>query len=106
MRRRSVPAPVDSVGHCRVGPVGAVGVGGIGRAGQDLDGGEVTDVLGIGQPVHAYGQVEGGERDLQVVQGGAAAEDQVATIRVGRDQMPVPVGVQLHGVGPGPPAPG
>ena len=93
MRRRSVPAPVDAVGHCGVGPVGAVGVGGIGRAGQDLDGGEVTDVLGIGQPVHAYGQVEGGERDLQVVQGGTAAQHEVAPVRVGRGQVAVAVGV-------------
>ena len=55
----------------------------------------MTDVLGIGQPVHAYGQVEGGERDVQVVQGGAAAQQEVAPVRVGRGEVAVPVGVQL-----------
>jgi hypothetical protein len=79
------PAPVDAVGQHGVGPVGPVGavaVGRTGRAGQDLDGGEMTEVFGIGQPMHVYRQGEGGERDLQVVQGGAAAQQEVASVRV------------------------
>ena len=82
------------------------GVGGVGATGSDRDGGEVAAVLGVGHAAHLHRQAAGGERDLQVVQGGAAAEDQIAAVRVGRDEMPVPVGVQLHGVGADPPAPG
>ena len=82
------------------------GVGGVGATASDRDRGEVAAVLGIGHPAHLHRQPAGRERHLQVVQGGAAAEDQVAAVRVGGDEMPVPVGVQLDGVGTGPPAPG
>ena len=81
------------------------GVGGVARAGPYRDGREVAVVLTVGHAAHLHRHSGGRERYYQVVQDGAAAENQVATIRVGRDQVPVPVGVQLHRVGTDPPAP-
>ena len=74
--------------------------------GSDRDGREVAAVLAVGHAAHLRCQPAGGEGDLQVVQGGPAAQDQIAAVRVGRDEVPVPVGVQLHRVGADPPAPG
>jgi hypothetical protein len=83
------------------------GVGGVSRSGTNRDGGEMAAVLGIGHPAHLHRHPGGRrERDEQVMQGGAAAQNQVTAIQVGRDEMSVPVGVQLYGVGTDPPAPG
>jgi hypothetical protein len=60
------------------------GVCGVTRTWPDRDGGEMTTVLRIGQAVHRHGQLPGSAGDLQVVQGGTAAQDEVAAVRVGR----------------------
>lgn len=63
-------------------------------------------IIRIGHAPHLHGQPAGREGDLQVVQGGAAAQGQIAPVRVGGHQVPVPVGMQLDRVGDDPPSPG
>lgn len=76
------PPPVDTREQRRVG--------GIPGARPDGDDGEVARILRIRQPVHLRSQAPGGEGDLQVMQGGAAAQDEVTAVGVGRGQVPGP----------------
>jgi hypothetical protein len=79
---------------------------GVGIAGPVPDGRQVAAVLRVGKPVGGGAQAECRQRDEQVVQRRAAAEHQIATVRIGGGQVPVPVRVQLDRLRPDPPAPG
>lgn len=102
------PAPVGSTG--RDGG-GERRVDRVGRVSGDLDPGQHGAVLGVrnAHDVDVDVDVDAdalcGERDLQVVQRGAAAEQEVASVRVGRCEVTCPVGVQLDRVVVDPPAP-
>ncbi len=74
--------------------------------GPNRHGGEVPGVLRVGQAVDLGLEPLRGQRHEQVVQGGPAAEHEVAAVGVGGDQVPVPVGMQLHGVVGDAPPPG
>src|SRR5215217_1297562 len=52
--------------------------------------GEVPGVVGVGEPVDGRIQAAGGEGDQQVVQGGSAAQDEVAAVGIGGDEVPGP----------------
>src|SRR6185437_12973082 len=61
--------------------------------------GEVMDVLRIREAVDTSRPAETGQRDDQVVQSRAAAQQQIASIQVNHDQMPIQVREQVHNTG-------
>jgi hypothetical protein len=63
-------------------------------------------VLGIGEALHLAAESARGERDAQVMQRRAAAQDQIPAIRVGGCEVAVRVGVQLQALGGEQPPPG
>ena len=98
IRRRSVRR--RSIARCSAGSAGEAGTW------PECHGGEVPGVVGVGEPVDGRFQAAGGEGDQQVVQGGSAAQDEIAAVGIRGDEVPGPVGVQLHRVVVDPPAPG
>ena len=68
----------------------------------------VRQVVGfgrVGHVTHVGPPAERGQRDPQVVQGRAAADDQVAAVRIGGRQVSGAVGVEVQRVGADHPAP-
>jgi hypothetical protein len=61
-----------------------------------LEGGEVVGIGRVGDASHGRRDTRRRQSNLQVVQGGAAADDQVAAVRVGHRQPPLAVGVEVH----------
>ncbi|MFC7483858.1 hypothetical protein ACFQX7_32835 [Luedemannella flava] len=79
-------------------------VGGHRDAAGHLDPGQVVGVV-AGEPGHGRGPAGGGERHGHVLQGGAAADGEQASVRVGDGELAVADGVQVEEAGPHVPAP-
>jgi hypothetical protein len=68
--------------------------------------GEMVRICGIRQPGHGGPPAVGGEGEPGVVQGGAAAQDGQAAVRVGDVEHPAALGEKIHRVAAEPPSPG
>ena len=102
-RPRGQPPPVGTSLHDR-----AQQVRGVARAARrpQQHARDVPLVAGVGQPAHPGRPAQPGRRHLQVVQRGPAAEHQVATGRVGVDELAPEVGEQVDLAARHPPGPG
>ena len=70
-----------------------------------LDRGEVFRVRRVSQPVNLRLPSQGRQRDDGVVQGGTTAQQEIPAVRVGVEQMPLGIGIEMQTPRAHPPTP-